>query len=73
MLPVNGFLLDIIVQNQLQLQRYKMLRKQPSVFSYRYIYYYQKESSTAELRAGMIQSQFLSASLWANIAYFLFL
>ena len=31
-----------------------MLRKQPSVYSYRYIYYYQKESSTAELRAGMI-------------------
>jgi hypothetical protein len=45
MLPVNEFLLDIIVQHQLQLQRYKMLRKQPSVYSYRYIYYYRKQYS----------------------------
>jgi len=73
MLPVNEFLLDIIVQHQLQLQRYKMLRKQPSVYSYRYIYYYQKESSTAELRARIYYYQLLSVSLWANIPYLLFL
>ncbi|KXG26735.1 hypothetical protein SORBI_3006G150500, partial [Sorghum bicolor] len=30
------------------------------------IYYYQNENSTAELRARVIQSQFLSVSLWGH-------